>query len=202
MKNYLLKLLKENEKSIKVFAICLIIGLATGFIVFNFLNVDNKKELITSVTDTLDICKDFNFEKVSVLQNGIKSNLILMCMFVIIALTVVAPIIICVMFFIKGFAIGIFTAVIFSIFGFWNGILVNVLINILPNLVYLPAYIFMGIKTIDFHYFILDNNKVKEKLKQLVILVYYFAISMSFFFLSIVIEQLLFSIVLKIYMKN
>lgn len=201
MKNYFIKLIKENEKSIKIFIVCLLVGLATGFIVFNFLGVNNKNELITSIDDTLNICKSGNFEKVSIIQNGIKSNLIVMLIFLVIALTVVAPVVVCIMFFAKGFAIGIFTIVIFNIFGFWNGLLVNLLINIIPNIIYIPAYIFMGIKIIDFHYFILDDKTIKEKLKKLTILIYHYIISMSFFFLSMVIEQLLFPIIISIYTK-
>lgn len=155
MKSYILKLLEENKKSIKVFIFCMLLGLATGILSYNFISADNKTELINSVKVTLDICKDQSFEKVSILQNGITSNLYMIIIFLVVSTTIVAPIVFCVIYFLKGFAIGMYIAVIYSIFGFWNGLLSNLLINLLPNIIFIPIYIFIGIKTIDFHYYLM-----------------------------------------------
>lgn len=201
LKNYIVKLLKENKKSIMVFIFCLLLGLATGIISYNFLSADNKHELVNSVKNTLDICKNENFEKVSILQNGLKSNLYTIILFLVVSTTIVAPLVFCCIYFLKGFAIGIYISVIYSIFGFWNGTLSNFLINIIPNIIFIPAYIFIGLKTIDFHYYICGDNTLAEKLKRLIYLGYSYMISMPFFFLSIVIEQLIFPIVLNIYLK-
>ncbi|MDD2375872.1 MAG: hypothetical protein PHD15_01280 [Clostridia bacterium] len=201
MKNYVLKIIKENKKSIKVFIFCIVLGLATGIVSYNFLSVDNKHELVNSVENTLDICKNENFEKVSILQNGLKSNLYTIILFLIVSTTIVAPMVFCCIFFLKGFAIGIYISVIYSIFGFWDGTLSNFLINIIPNLIFIPVYIFIGIKTIDFHYYICGPNSLREKIKSLIYLGYSYIISMPFFFLSIVIEQIVFPIVLNIYIK-
>ena len=201
LKNYILKMVKENKKSIKVFAFCILLGLVTGVISYNFLSLDNRQELVNSVKSTLDICKGENFEKVSILQNGLKSNLYTIILFLIVSTTIVAPIVFCCIYFLKGFAIGIYISVIYSIFGFLDGTLSNFLINIIPNLIYLPVYIFIGIKTIDFHYYICGPNLLREKIKKLVYVSYSYAIAMPFFFLSIVIEQIVFPIVLNIYLK-
>jgi len=201
LKNYILKMLKENKKSIKVFIFCILLGLATGFISYNFLSVDNKQELVDSVKITLDICKNENFEKVSILQNGLNSSFITIILFLIVSTTIVAPIVFCCIYFLKGFAIGIYISVIYSIFGFWNGTLSNFLINIIPNLIFIPVYIYIGIKTIDFHYYICGTSTIKEKVKRLIYLGYSYIICMPFFFLSIVIEQIVFPIVLNIYLK-
>jgi len=194
-------MLKENKKSIKVFIFCILLGLATGFISYNFLSVDNKQELVDSVKITLDICKNENFEKVSILQNGLNSSFITIILFLIVSTTIVAPIVFCCIYFLKGFAIGIYISVIYSIFGFWNGTLSNFLINIIPNLIFIPVYIYIGIKTIDFHYYICGTSTIKEKVKRLIYLGYSYIICMPFFFLSIVIEQIVFPIVLNIYLK-
>ncbi len=201
LKSYILKLLKENKKSIKVFIFCLLLGLATGIISFNFIGEANKQELVNSVKVTLDICKNENFEKVSILQNGLKSNLITIILFLAVSTTIVAPLVFCCIYFLKGFAIGIYISVIYSIFGFLNGTLSNFLINLLPNIIFIPAYILVGLKTIDFHYYIFGNNTLADKLKKLVYLGYSYIICMPFFFLSLVIEQIVFIIVLNIYLK-
>lgn len=201
VKNYLLKLLKENQKSIKVFTFCLLLGLATGIIAYSFLSSDNKTELVNSVKSTLDICRGDNFERVSILQNGLKSDLYMIILFLIAATTIVAPLVFCAIYFLKGFAIGIYISVIYSIFGFWNGLLSNFFINLLPNIIFIPVYIFIGIKTIDFHYFICTENTVTDKIRKLIYLTYSYIIAMPFFFLSIVIEQIMFQVVLGIYMK-
>jgi len=201
LKDYILKMIKENKKSIKVFIFCILLGLATGIISYNFLSLDNKHELVNSVKGTLDICKGENFEKVSILQNGLKSNLYMIIIFLVVSTTIVAPIIFCCIYFLKGFAIGIYISVMYSIFGFWDGTLSNFLINIIPNLIFIPVYIFIGIKTIDFHYYICGTNTLSEKIKRLMYLGYSYVICMPFFFLSIVIEQILFQVVLNIYLK-
>jgi hypothetical protein len=201
LKSYILKLLKENKKSIKVFIFCLLLGLATGIISYNFLSADNKQELVNSVKVTLDICKNENFEKVSILQNGLKSNLLTIILFLAVSTTIVAPLVFCCIYFLKGFAIGIYISVIYSVFGFWNGIISNFLINLLPNIIFIPAYIFIGLKTIDFHYYICGSNALADKIKKLIQLTYSYIISMPFFFLSIELEQIVFSIVLNIYLK-
>lgn len=201
MKSYILKLLEENKKSIKVFALCLLLGLATGFIAYNFLSTDNKHELVNSVKVTLDICKDESFEKVSILQNGLKSDIYMIILFLVVSTTIVAPLVFCAIYFIKGFAIGIYISVIYSIFGFWSGTISNFLINILPNIIFIPIYIYIGIKTIDFHYYICGDSSLGDKVKRLAILGYSYIISMPFLFLSLVIEQIVFPVVLGIYLK-
>lgn len=201
LKDYILKMAKENKKSIKVFIFCILLGLVTGIISYNFLSADNKQELVNSVKITLDICKNENFDKVSILQNGLKSNLYTIILFLIVSTTILAPIVFCCIYFLKGFAIGIYISVIYSILGFWHGTLSNFLINIIPNLIFIPAYIFIGIKTIDFHYYICGPNSLREKIKRLIYLGYSYIIAMPFFFLSIVIEQIVFPIVLNMYLK-
>lgn len=201
LKKYILNLLEENKKSIKVFVFCILIGLATGIVTYNFLTADNKHELVNSVKSTLDICKNENFEKVSIIQNGIKSNFLTILLFVAVSTTIVAPLIFCVIYFLKGFAIGIYVSVIFSIFGFWNGTLSNFLINIIPNLIFIPVYILIGLKAIDFHYYIISDNKVLQKLKNTIGLLYSYVVFLPFIFLSLVLEQIMFSVVLGMYMK-
>jgi uncharacterized membrane protein SpoIIM required for sporulation len=201
LKNYILKILRENKKSIKVFIFCILLGLAAGIISYNFLSSSNKTELVDSVRTTLDISKNENFEKISILQNGLKSNLYTILLFLVVSTTIVAPIVFCIIYFLKGFAIGIYIAVIYNIFGFWNGTLSNFLINVIPNIIFIPAYIFIGLKTIDFHYYICSESTLMEKVKRLVYLGYSYMIITPFFFLSIVMEQLVFPVVLSIYMK-
>ena len=138
MKNYLFKYTKENYKTIKTLVFCLVIGMIMGIIVFNIIDNSIKNELIHNVKTTLDIAKNKNFEGINIIKNGIISNA-LICFFNLL----------------KGISIGIYISTLFSIFGTGNGLLALILIVLLPNLIYIPSYIYVCTNAINFHYSVL-----------------------------------------------
>lgn len=187
MKNYLLKYINENCKTIKIISICILVGLIVGIVTFQMLNQDVKNELINSIKSTLDISKGENFESINILKNGIVSNLVLISIIYLSSITLIAPICICGLNICKGFALGIYIPTLFAVFGFGKGLLVVLLIVILPNLIYIPSYIYMNTNAINFHYSILEsNNRISLIVKES----YKIVISFSLIILSIIIEQL------------
>lgn len=197
MRNYLLKYISENYKIIKILCICILIGLIIGIVTYQMLNKDIKMELINSIKSTLDISKGDGFESINILKNGITSNLLLMFITYLAAITLIAPICICSLNILKGFALGIYIPTLFAVFGVGKGLLVVLIIVILPNLIYIPSYIYTSVNAINFHYSILESN---NKLSLIVKETYKLVISFSLITLSIIIEQLASYGVLSLYL--
>ena len=193
MKEYLFKYINENFKVIKILIICLIVGLIAGIIVFQCLNQDIKNELIGSIKSTLDISKDGGFENINILKNGITSNILIVILIYFASITMIAPVFICILNIFKGFSIGMYIPTLFLVFGFAKGLLVLLLIVVLPNLIYIPSYIYICVNSINFHY-----KLVEEKNKLSMIIKESYKLIMIF---SILIEQLASFGVISLYLS-
>ena len=198
MRNYLLNYIKENYKIIKIIVICFFIGLIAGLIVFNLLNQNIKNELLENIKSTLDLSKQEGFENINILKNGILTNVLIILLIYFFSITLIAPICICLISIVKGFSIGMFIPTLFLVFGFGKGILVLLLLILLPNIIYIPSYIYMSVNAINFHYKLLEeNNKLTVVFKES----YKLVIVLSLIILSILIEQLASFGVISLYIK-
>lgn len=198
MGDYLKRYIQENYKVIKIISVCFIIGLVVGVIVYSFIDSGIKNEFIKSLKSTLDLSKNSNFEHINIIKNGIIANGILLSIMYFCSVTLFAPILICTTTFFKGFSMGIYIPVVFSVFGFSNGILVLFLLIIIPNILYVPTFIFSATNAIKFHYTLFENKESGvffSCLRELI----YIGISTSVIILSIVVEQLLTTTVINLY---
>lgn len=197
MVNIVKEYISNNFKKIIVFLSCILIGLVIGIIVYKFLDNNVKVELIKTLKSTLDYSKTNNFEGINVIKNGMISNSILIVIIYISAITLIAPTIICILNGFKGFAIGLYIPTLFEVFGVGNGILSLLLLVILPNIIYIPAYIYISVNALGFHYNIINNeyNRVKLIIKE----TYRLILGFSLISLSVILEQLLSIIVINIY---
>ena len=75
--------------------------------------------------------------------------------------------------------------------------LVLLLLVLIPNLFYIPAYVFLSTNALNLHFAIV--NKSENKASLLVKQIAFIVIAFSFVFLSIVIEQILSLNVIDIY---
>ena len=190
MKEQMLKFIKENDRSIKVFIFLFILGLATGVICFKYINIASNNEFINSFNNTLEIVKKEDFLKISIFTNAIINILVTYSFIVISSITIIAPFILFIIYFLKGFSIGILINILLTIFGFNQGLLLILLMVIIPNILSLSTLIFLGIKTIDFNYFILEKHDLKKIIKQSIVYSMYFVLSSPIMLLSVFIEQL------------
>lgn len=198
MKEYLLNYINDNSKVIKIILICFLVGLVVGLVVFNFLNQDVKNELLSSMKSTLDIAKGGDFESINILKNGITTNLLIILLVYFFSITLIAPVCICILSIIKGVSIGMYIPTLFLVFGFGKGLLALLLLIILPNIIYIPSYIYMSVNAINFHYKLLEEkNKLTVLLKES----YKLIIVLSLIILSILIEQLASFGVISLYLR-
>ena len=198
MKNYLLKYLSENYKIIKILLICFIVGLGFGIFTFQIVNNDIKNELMSSIRATLDISKSSDFESINIIKNGVNSNLFITTIIYVSSITLIAPIVICILNILKGFSIGIYIPTLIGTLGIGKGMLSILLIVILPNIIYLPTYIYMSVNSINFHYMIFEsNNKLSLFIKES----YKIIIALSLMMFSVLIEQMASFGVISIYLN-
>ncbi|MCX8075334.1 MAG: hypothetical protein N2749_07110 [Clostridia bacterium] len=200
MKKYLMTYIEANFKIIFIFGVCILIGLVIGVISFNFLENSNRSELVNSIKATLDLSHTDNFQGVNIIMNGVLSNFFIISVILLATLTVIAPIALCLISLFKGFSLGLYIATIYSIFGIGNGTLVLLLSVILPNIIYIPIFLYILVNAINLHYIVTDKGMV-GKLKYLIKEGYLLLIAIPFILLSIIIEQSLIPIIFSIYGK-
>lgn len=199
----MLKILKEyvnsNFKKIAVLLSCLLIGLVIGIVLYKFLDNNIKVELIKTLKTTLDYSKSDDFEGINIIKNGLVSNAILVFFIYVSALTLIAPAMICIINGFKGFAIGLYIPTLFEVFGVGNGILTLLILVILPNLIYIPSYIYLSINSLDLHYYIIDRGVKEIRVNFFAKEIYRLVLGFSMISLCIIIEQLLSICVINIY---
>lgn len=198
MKNYLEKYIGENLKIIKILGCGIGVGVVIGIFLFQLFSTELKQEFITSIIETLDIAKSRNFENINIIKNGIVSNILLISLVYLAAITLIAPICITGINFFKGLSLGLYIPTLFYIFGFGKGLLVTFLIVILPNVIYLPSFVYLSTNAIRFYYMLVEkNNKLSLIIKE----IYKIIISVSLIILSVLIEQILSFAVINLYIK-
>ena len=187
MKKYLKEYIYENLKSIIIILSFIIIGLVVGIISFNISNQEIKTEIILSVKNTLDIAKNENFEGINILFNSIGINIFVISIIYFSAVTLIPKLFINLVSFFKGISLGLYIPILFNIFGIGNGILSLILLIILPNIIYITAYIYMCNNSILFH------NKVVEqgiKLSIICVEIFKIVITLALFIASVILEQI------------
>lgn len=160
MKKYLKNYIDNNLKNIFTIFSFIIIGLVLGIFIFNISNESDKIDIVESAKKILDISKSENFEGINIIFNSLKSNILIITIVYFAALTLIPQILINLISMIKGISLGIYIPVLFNIFGINNGILVLLILIIIPNLIYILAYIFLCNNSILIH-----RNIIEEGIK-------------------------------------
>ena len=197
MLEYINRYIEENLKNIVALLSFILIGIIFGLIFYQFLPSGTKEELVNTLRTTLDLSKNENFENVNVIKNGVISNSILVLVIYIATLTLIAPAVISTTCVFKGFSIGLYIPTLFQVFGFGNGILSLILLVILPYIIYIPAFVFLAVNSINFHFNLVNSNINRFKL--VISEVYKLILGISIIVLSVIVEQLLSFFVIKIY---
>lgn len=193
----MLKFIKENKKSIKVFLFIFILGLASGILCFKYINIASNNELVDSFNKSIEIIKGDNIEKISIFSSAFINIGIIYLIVIISSITVITPIVLFIIYFLKGFSIGLLINVLFIILGFKQALIVIIFMVIIPNILNLSVLLFLSIKTIEFNYFILEKSDIKKKIKQSIVFFMYFVISSPINILSVFIEQLAIPFLIK-----
>ena len=195
MSNSIQKYIRENISTILKILFIYFIGVAVGIIIFIF--TDIKKEYVDIVSGVFEGVKSDNFEGINVIANGIKNNIIYIGILYFSLITIIAPLIICFFVILKAIVTGIYICTLYSVFGIFNGILVSIVSVIIPTFFSLIGYVIICTNIINL--FKLISQGEKADIKQLLKHFYFLLISISLISFSIVLEQLMTGVSLKIY---
>ena len=193
--DYILK----NYKMIAVFLFVLIVGLVGGLIFFNLINENIKLQIIDTMKKTLEISKKEGFTGFNVIKNGMISNILLTGVIYLLALSFICPYLIGSLSLLKGFSIGLYVPTIFYIFGLKNGIIATSLMVVLPNIFYIVSFIYSCTNAHNLNLKLM--NKEGTKIMIIAQEIIRIAVSFSFVFLGVFIEQLTSNYVLSLYEK-
>ncbi len=189
------KYIVENLHTMLKLLIIYAIGIFIGIILFNISNI--KTEYVDIVKNVFDSVNQENFKSINVILNGLKNNLLFIGLLYTSLLALVAPIIICILLMLKAIVTGIYICCLFTIFGIGNGIIAVLLSVILPLLFCIPAYIFISTNIINLYINFTTNNKIE--FKDVIKHIYWFIISFSLISFSLVLEQLMTSVIFNLY---
>lgn len=195
MSNSIQKYIRENISTILKILFIYFIGVAVGIIIFIF--TDIKKEYVDIVSGVFEGVKSEDFEGINIIANGIKNNIVYIGILYFSLITIIAPLIICFFVFLKAIVTGIYLCTLYSVFGVFNGILVSIVSVIIPTFFSLIGYVIICTNIINL--FKLISQGEKADIKQLLKHFYFLLISISLISFSIVLEQLMTGVSLKIY---
>lgn len=204
LKNIVKEYIFHNKKIVIGLLICILIGVISGFIIYNFSTKEVKDILISQMTESIELSKNEEFIKKDIIYNGIKNNICLIFFMFVFSIMLYGTILIYLMYIFKGIAIGVYIGTLFGIFGLWWGLLVILILVVLVNIVYLPAIVFIGITFINYNLNVLEYRKDVKRIDSISKVLLKTLFGLMIIFSSIIIEQLMSNLVIKIsdYIKN
>lgn len=201
LKKWFKEYIEINKSEIITVISLLIIGVVVGIVAYAF-STDTVKELsVSSVKSVLDISKEETYVKTNVILNGIKADIILILILAIFSVTLFGRWGIYLILLLKGAAISVYTILLFKVFGPLWGIVTILLLVVLVNVLYIPALIYLAVTFLEINFNIFkakfSNINMGSIYKVIVVVIISFIVMFS----SIVVEQVVSSIVLNIYTK-
>ena len=198
-KKVILNYIEKNRKVIIGIVFCLAVGIAIGIAGYLFMDDTVKLTLNSSVRGALNLLNSDGYQKVNVIVNGVKSNLLFVFVLVLASITIIGIPVIYIMYIVKGIAIGIYICTIFSIFNFWNAILCILMLVIVVNIVYLPPIIYVGTNLLRFNNKLVESMREGKLVQRAVLEAIKLVGGFSIIFSSIILEDIFTKIVVKIY---
>ena len=189
------KYIVENLHTILKLLIIYAIGIAIGIILFNLSGI--KTDYVDIVRNVFDSVNEENFKSINVILNGIKNNALFIGLLYLSLITLIAPIVVCVLLMLKAIITGIYICCLFSVLGIGNGLIAVFLSVILPLLFTLSAYIFISTNIINLYISFTSDGKIE--IKDILKNIYWLIISFSLISLSVVLEQVMTGIIFNLY---
>lgn len=198
LKKLLKEYLVQNRKIVLVLFLCLVVGILSGIIIYNFSSKEVKSILTSQMTEAIKLSDNGEFIKTDVIYNGVRNNVAYIFLMFVFSIMLYGTVFIYLLYIIKGLSIGIYIGTLFGIFGFWWGMLVFLLMVILINMVYLPALSFIGITLISYNLDIMEYRREIKNITTFSKVVVKVLFGLMIIFSSIIIEQLMSNVIIKI----
>lgn len=195
IKNYFV----NNKYEVLLFAVIITIGVFIGVSTFILSGEKTQGIVAEAVTGVLDLSVKEEFIKANIIADGLKSNLILIIVMIFFSITLFGKWGIYIILLLKGTGIGIYSAVLFTVFGFWWGLLVNMLLVIIINLIYIPALIYIAVSLVGINFYAFKTRNDGLTSKQIFRTILDIFMGFVLIFSSVILEQILSTIILNIY---
>lgn len=199
-KRWINEYININKKEILTIICLLILGGIIGTI-YMFISPEVKQVAVTSVKEVFDISKSETYISTNIILNGIKVDIILILILGILSVTLFGKIVIYLILLLKGVALSLYTIILFNIFGPIWGIVTFILLVVLVNIIYLPALIYLTVCFLEVNFNIFRFKSSNVSLIGINNVFWTIVISFVLMFSSIIVEQIVSSIVLNIYSK-
>lgn len=195
IKNYFV----NNKYDVLVFVAIITIGVFIGISTFLLSGEKTQGIVVESVTGVLDLSVKEEFIKANIIADGLKSNLVLILIMIFFSITLFGKWGIYIIMLLKGIGIGIYIAVLFTVFGFWWGLLVNMLLVIIINLIYIPSLIYIAVSLVGLNFYAFKTRNDGLTSKQIFRTILDIFMGFVLIFSSVILEQILSTITLNIY---
>ena len=188
----------QNKKIVVGLFVCITIGVISGLAIYLLSNNDVKNKLSSQMTEAIKLSDNGEYIKTEIIYNGIRNNVVYILIMFALSIMMYGSLLIYILYILKGISIGIYISTLFSIFGFWWGLLVILLLVVLVNIVYLPAMAFVGVTLINYNLNIMEYKNESKKVINFSKVVFNILMGLLVIFSSIIVEQLMSNIVIKI----
>lgn len=198
LKKLLREYIAENRKVVTLLFVCIITGILAGIVIYSVSGKEVKDILTSQMTEAIKITDNGEFIKTEVIYNGVKNNIAYIFVMFVFSIMLYGTVFIYLLYVVKGLSIGIYVGTIFGIFGLFWGALVVLLMVVLINVVYLPALSFIGVTMINYNLNLMEYKREVRKVNTLSKVIVKALFGLMIIFSSIIIEQLMSNIVIKI----
>lgn len=198
LKKLLREYIAENRKVVTLLFVCIITGILAGIVIYSVSGKEVKDILTSQMTEAIKVTDNGEFIKTEVIYNGVKNNIAYIFVMFVFSIMLYGTVFIYLLYVVKGLSIGIYVGTIFGIFGFFWGALVVLLMVVLINVVYLPALSFIGVTMINYNLNLMEYKREVRKVNTLSKVIVKTLFGLMIIFSSIIIEQLMSNIVIKI----
>lgn len=191
----------NNKYGVAVFSFIIFTGIVIGITTFLVADNDTRRMATEAVTGVLDLSAKEEFIKADIILNGLKSNLIFIFILFIFSMTLFGKWGIYISVLIKGIALGIYISILFNVFGFGYGLLVNILLVLLVNIIYIPSLIYICITLYNLNFDIFKMRNSGNISNSIIKSIFEVFIGFVLIFSSIIVEQIMSAVMLNIYTK-
>ncbi len=201
LKKWFKEYIEINKREIVIIISMLLLGIIIGVGAYIFSATEVKALAISSAKQVFDISKSETYVSTNIILNGIKAEIILIGAVAIFSVTLFGKWLMYITIMLKGAAICVYTIILFNIFGPLWGIVTFILLVLLVNILYIPALMYLTVSFLELNFNIFKAKYTNVNVMGIYKVLLTTIISFVVMFSSIVVEQLVSSIVLCIYTK-
>jgi hypothetical protein len=198
LKKLLEEYIYQNKKIVLGLFCCIVLGIVAGIVIYILSSATIKENLSTQMLESISLSDNGEYIKTDIIYSGIRNNVIYILIMFTFSIMLYGSLFIYLLYILKGLTIGIYISTMFSVFGFWWGLIVILLLVVLVNVVYLPGIMVVGITFINYNLNVMEYRSESGRVVNFSKVILSSCFGLLIIFSSIIVEQLMSNIVIKI----